>query len=167
MAMPGSGSYYMQRGMPGSGSGSGPQPGLHGSPGIRSLSNPSMPFQPNIGGGGSMGSTLPVEPSSVISTHGVNVGAPSTLLPPSEPVKRKRGRPRKYGPDGTVSLALSPSSATSPGTLTASTQKRGRGRPPGTGRKQQLASLGEISFLNFCIFFLSFCTSILLTIIIG
>lgn len=143
MAMPGSGSYYMQRGMAGSGSGSGPQPGLHGSPGIRSLSNPSMPFQPNIGGGGSMGSTLPVEPSSVISTHGVNVGAPSTLLPPSEPVKRKRGRPRKYGPDGTVSLALSPSSTASPGTLTPSTQKRGRGRPPGTGRKQQLASLGE------------------------
>ena len=145
MAMPGSASYFMQRGM--AGAGSGPQPGLHGSPGIRPLSNPNMPFQPNIGGGGSMGSTLPVEPSSVISSHGVNVGAASsTLLPPSEPVKRKRGRPRKYGPDGTVSLALSPSSAaTSPGTLTPASQKRGRGRPPGTGRKQQLASLGEIS----------------------
>lgn len=144
MTMPGSATYFMQRGMAGSGPGS--QPGLHGSPGIRPLSNLSMPFQPNIGGGGSMGSTLPMETSSVMSGHGVNVGVSSTLLPPSEPVKRKRGRPRKYGPDGTVSLALSPSSAaTSPGTLSSPTQKRGRGRPPGTGRKQQLASLGEIS----------------------
>ncbi|KAA8520623.1 hypothetical protein F0562_014879 [Nyssa sinensis] len=58
------------------------------------------------------------------------------------PVKRKRGRPRKYGGDGTVSLALSPSSSTPPPMIT-STQKRGRGRPPGTGRKQQLASFGE------------------------
>lgn len=151
--MPGSASYYMQRGM--AGSGSGPQSGLHGSPGMRPLSNPNMPFQPNIGGAASMGSTLPVEPSSVISTHGVNVGTPSTLLPSNEPVKRKRGRPRKYGPDGTVSLALSPSSAASPGTVTPSTQKRGRGRPPGTGRKQQLASLGEISCWIF-VFFIVF-----------
>ncbi|CAN1308762.1 AT-hook motif nuclear-localized protein 11 [Linum perenne] len=57
-------------------------------------------------------------------------------------LKRKRGRPRKYGPDGTASLALSPSlssSSTHPGTITpTTTQKRGRGRPPGTGKKQQL-----------------------------
>ncbi|KAK9273482.1 hypothetical protein L1049_019030 [Liquidambar formosana] len=138
MALSGSASYYMQRGIAGSGSGT--QSGIHGSPGIRPLSSPSIPFQSNIGGN-SIGTTLSVEPSSAISPHGVNLGVPSAV-PPGEPVKRKRGRPRKYGPDGTVSLALSPSSSAPPGMMT-STQKRGRGRPPGTGRKQQLASLGE------------------------
>ncbi|XP_059651428.1 AT-hook motif nuclear-localized protein 9 isoform X2 [Cornus florida] len=132
MGLSGSASYYMQRGMTGS--------GMQGSPSIRPLSNPSVPFQSNIGGS-SIGSTLPIETSSAISPHGINMGAPS-VMPSGEPVKRKRGRPRKYGPDGSVSLALSSSSSTPPGTIT-STQKRGRGRPPGTGRKQQLASFGE------------------------
>ncbi|XP_062155693.1 AT-hook motif nuclear-localized protein 9-like [Alnus glutinosa] len=138
MALSGSTSYYMPSGMAGSGT----QAGLQGSPGIRSLSNPNIQFQSNIGGN-TIGSTLQVEPSSSISPHSVNVGAPSAV-PQNEPVKRKRGRPRKYGPDGTVSLALSPSSSTHPGKSSiTSSQKRGRGRPPGTGRKQQLASLGE------------------------
>lgn len=57
-------------------------------------------------------------------------------------LKRKRGRPRKYGPDGSMALALSPFSA-HPGMTGSSSQKRGRGRPPGTGRKQQLAALGS------------------------
>jgi len=57
-------------------------------------------------------------------------------------MKRKRGRPRKYGPDGSMALALSPFSAL-PGMTGSSSQKRGRGRPPGTGRKQQLAALGS------------------------
>lgn len=138
MALSGSTSYYMPSGMAVSGT----QAGLQGSPGIRSLSNPNVQFQSNIGGN-TIGSTIQVEPSSSISPHSVNVGGPSAV-PQNEPVKRKRGRPRKYGPDGTVSLALSPSSSTHPGKSTiTSTQKRGRGRPPGTGRKQQLASLGE------------------------
>ncbi|KAF5451580.1 hypothetical protein F2P56_026673 [Juglans regia] len=139
MALSGPTSYYI----PGSLSGSGTQSGLHGSLGIRPLSNPNVQFQPNIGGS-TIGSTLQVEPPSSISPHSVNVGAPSAVVPQSEPVKRKRGRPRKYGPDGTMSLALSPSSSTNPGKSTmTSSQKRGRGRPPGTGRKQQLASFGE------------------------
>ncbi|KAG5008300.1 hypothetical protein AAZX31_09G239000 [Glycine max] len=134
-----SGSYYMQqRGIPGSGG----QPELHISPNMRPLSNPNLPFQSSIGGG-TIGSTLPLE-SSAISAHGVNVGAP-TGAPLGEPVKRKRGRPRKYGTDGSVSLALTPTptSSSHPGALSQS-QKRGRGRPPGTGKKQQLASLGEL-----------------------
>ncbi|KAG6666825.1 hypothetical protein I3843_01G055600 [Carya illinoinensis] len=137
MALSGSTSYYMPGGMSGS------QSGIHGSPpGTRPLSNPNAQFQPNIVGT-TIGSTLQVEPSSALSPHSMHVGAPSAV-PQSEPVKRKRGRPRKYGPDGTVSLALSPSSSTHPGKSSiTSTQKRGRGRPPGTGRKQQLASLGE------------------------
>lgn len=141
-----SGSYYMQqRGIPGSGA----QPELHMSPNMRPMSNPNLPFQSSIGGG-NIGSSLPME-SSAISSHGVNVGAP-TGAPPGEPVKRKRGRPRKYGTDGTVSLALTPTptSSSHSGALTSS-QKRGRGRPPGTGKKQQLASLGK--YLTFFSFF--------------
>ena len=129
MALSGS-NYYMQRGMGGSGPGSGP---------FQSLSNPNVSFQSNIGGG-SMGSTLPIEPVPVVSSHGVNLGAPA-FVPSAEAVRRKRGRPRKYGPDGAVSLALSPTSST-PVSVTPA-PKRGRGRPPGTGRKQQLASLGK------------------------
>ena len=73
--------------------------------------------------------------------------------------KRKRGRPRKYGPDGsmaTLALVSHPVSApgasataTAPATAQASSsaaspsvQKRGRGRPPGSGKKQQLAARG-------------------------
>ncbi|ONI23050.1 hypothetical protein PRUPE_2G167000 [Prunus persica] len=133
MALSGSASYFTSRGLT--------QSGLHGSQGIHPLSNPNTAFQSNLGGG-NIGSALPIEPSSGITPHGVNVGVPS-MLPPGEPVKRKRGRPRKYGPDGTVSLALSPSSSANPGMVT-STPKRGRGRPPGSGKKQQLASLGEL-----------------------
>lgn len=137
MALHGSAPYYMQRGIAGSAA----QPELHGSPSIRSLSNSNLQFQPGIGGG-TIGSTLPLE-SSAVSPHGVNVGAPSGV-PSGEPVKRKRGRPRKYGPDGTVSLALTPPSTSHPGSgIVTPSNKRGRGRPPGTGKKQQLASLGK------------------------
>ncbi|XP_057454600.1 AT-hook motif nuclear-localized protein 9-like [Lotus japonicus] len=127
-------SYYMQRGIPGA---AGNQPELLNSSSIQPLPNPNPQFQSNIGGG-TIGSTLPLE-SSGISSQCVNVGAPS-----GAPVKRKRGRPRKYGSgQGTVSLALTPTPATHPGTFTQG-QKRGRGRPPGSGKKQQLASLGEL-----------------------
>ncbi|KAG9445369.1 hypothetical protein H6P81_016709 [Aristolochia fimbriata] len=60
-------------------------------------------------------------------------------------VKKKRGRPRKYGPDGTVSLALSPmpisssapaGSGMGPGDF--STVKRGRGRPAGSLNKPKI-----------------------------
>lgn len=133
MTFSGSTSYYMQRGVTASGS------GLQGSPTIYPLTGASASFQPNTGGS-SIGSTLPVDPSSTMSVRGVSVGAPSAV-PQGEPVRRKRGRPRKYGPDGKVSLALNPTSSAPPPTTTP-TQKRGRGRPPGTGRKQQLASIG-------------------------
>lgn len=138
MSLSGSPSYYIQqRGI--SGSGSGAQSGLHGSQGLHSLPNPNLQYHPGINAT-SIGSTLPVEPSSAISSHS-NLSAPSAV-PAGETPKRKRGRPRKYGPDGTVSLALTSSPATHPRAV-APEQKRGRGRPPGTGRKQQLASLGE------------------------
>lgn len=64
--------------------------------------------------------------------HGMNL---------SEPLKKKRGRPRKYGPDGTMALALSPLSSV-PSYSTPSF-KRNRGRPPGSGKRQQLDALGN------------------------
>ncbi|GMH17252.1 hypothetical protein Nepgr_019093 [Nepenthes gracilis] len=131
MLMSGS-SYYTQRGVP----------DLHGKQGIHPLTSSSMPFQLNSGGSSSL-PALVAEPNSVISPDVMNADAPSAQ-PFNAPVRRKRGRPRKYGPDGTVSLALLPSSANlHPQGMKTPTQKRGRGRPPGTGRKQQLASFGK------------------------
>ncbi|XP_052735821.1 AT-hook motif nuclear-localized protein 5 isoform X2 [Vigna angularis] len=148
----GSPSYYMHRGGVG-GSGSGNLSGggeFQATPGFRPLSNPAIQAEPNSRGqgGGSVGSSsiFSVEPphgrANFNHDIGIGSGAPS-----SEPVKKKRGRPRKYGPDGTVSLRLSPMSApansTQGGSATTLSQKKGRGRPPGSGRKQQLAALGE------------------------
>lgn len=86
---------------------------------------------------------------SVDYTHNHHGSSPGTL---SEPVKKKRGRPRKYAPDGPVSLRLSPMSNSTPTpSSTSPSHKRNRGRPPGTGRKQQLATLG-INNIMSCIF---------------
>lgn len=64
-------------------------------------------------------------------------------------VKRKRGRPRKYGPDGAMALGLSPVSPPAPSlggsglpSSTDASTKKGRGRPRGSGKKQQMAALG-------------------------
>ncbi|XP_008776146.2 AT-hook motif nuclear-localized protein 7-like [Phoenix dactylifera] len=60
--------------------------------------------------------------------------------------RKKRGRPRKYGTDGSsMSLALSPTSSCSPFSPVGVdfSGKRGRGRPPGSGKRQLLAALGE------------------------
>lgn len=142
MALSGSASYYIHRGGVG-GSGSGSQPGgLHVAPGFRPLSNTSIPSQSNVRGG-SIGSTFSIEPSRPSFNHGIRMGS-SPGVPSGEPVKKKRGRPRKYGPDGPVSLGLSPMSAPNlTSGSTTPTNKRSRGRPPGTGRKQQLAALGK------------------------
>ncbi|GAB4844367.1 hypothetical protein Ancab_037731 [Ancistrocladus abbreviatus] len=54
--------------------------------------------------------------------------------------KKKRGRPRKYGPDGTVSKALSPMpilASASPSSGKMSSGKRGRGRLAGSETVQQ------------------------------
>lgn len=158
MGMSGPASYFMHRGM-GAPPGSISQQNLHAQLGMsRSLPNPnpSYALQSSAMGvsgglGGSHGSAFQAASPPTISPHGVNIvtgGGAGT----GEPVKRKRGRPRKYGSDGSVSLALSPLSSppsvsgTASGGLSGSgtpNLKRGRGRPPGTGRKQQLASLGE------------------------
>ncbi|XVF35795.1 hypothetical protein REPUB_Repub19eG0001500 [Reevesia pubescens] len=82
----------------------------------------------------------------------------------NEPLKRKRGRPRKYGPDGTMPLSLIPPPPTlsvnqsnsgggfpsppphqpSGGSASSPTSaKKARGRPPGSGKKHQLEALGS------------------------
>lgn len=83
------------------------------------------------------------------SSGSISIGA-SSAGPPSgeQPLKRKRGRPRKYGPDGKVALGLLPTSGAAPGSSPGSvTQlpKKARGRPPGSGRKQRLAAVGKFS----------------------
>ncbi|BBN19893.1 uncharacterized protein MPTK1_8g14640 [Marchantia polymorpha subsp. ruderalis] len=85
---------------------------------------------------GQAGSYTPIASSGMVA---------ASLGARPEPPKRKRGRPRKYpgadaSPGGSlgVSLALTPIAAKSP---QSPTEKRGRGRPPGSGKKQQLAAL--------------------------
>ncbi|KAJ6795993.1 AT-hook motif nuclear-localized protein 10-like [Iris pallida] len=99
-------------------------------------------------------------PSPMIpGPHGLNINMGV------EPVKRKRGRPRKYGPDGTMALAITPVSPasvgppsggnitfSSPPTATGSTPgmahhsadaMKKRGRPSGSSKKMQMAALGS------------------------
>ncbi|KAJ8526915.1 hypothetical protein K7X08_029392 [Anisodus acutangulus] len=150
MALSGSGAYYLNRGIRGSGaaSGSGAPPGVPTPPGFKSLTNANMTVQANVGSGGSgnVNSTYQVENPSPNFGHGVNISMGSSVSPGSgDPVKKKRGRPRKYGPDRTnMPLALSPlsSNPSSGGSITPG-PKRIRGRPPGSGWKQQLANVGE------------------------
>lgn len=89
--------------------------------------------------------------------HGVNVNMSSETL------KRKRGRPRKYGPDGTMALGLGPAPsnvavnqssggfsppgiAAGPQSASPTSMKKARGRPPGSSKKQQLEALGESNY---------------------
>lgn len=79
--------------------------------------------------------------------------------------KKKRGRPRKYSPDGNIALGLSPTPVTSsaaPGDSAGMHSadprpKKNRGRPPGTGKKQ-MDALGSLlyAFPTSCLFLFSF-----------
>ncbi|KAI8549245.1 hypothetical protein RHMOL_Rhmol06G0011000 [Rhododendron molle] len=111
------------------------------------LAGNSSPFQPaGTSGGGATGEGQAIIPHNL----NVNVG---------DPVKKKRGRPRKYGPDGAISLGLTPATAPRPAAVaqptptfspsshtptpaSPSSLKKGRGRPPGSSKKQQMEALG-------------------------
>ncbi|KAF8117971.1 hypothetical protein N665_0007s0020 [Sinapis alba] len=163
MAFPGSHPhYFLQRGAFTNLSPSQVAGGLHAPPGMRPMPNPNVhhPQANNPGPHFSM-----VDPRHSDFGHSIHMGMASSAAavqpppplpqppPPMEQplVKKKRGRPRKYAPDGHVSLGLSPmpcssasSKAKDSSALTdPNAPKRARGRPPGTGRKQRLANLGE------------------------
>ncbi|XP_023002576.1 AT-hook motif nuclear-localized protein 10-like [Cucurbita maxima] len=86
-----------------------------------------------------------------ILPHGFNINSVG-----SEQTKKKRGRPRKYGPDGSMALALgsgppsgsggfSPSTMANPaseGLASPNSMKKTKGRPHGSKKKQQLEALG-------------------------
>ncbi|KAL7160109.1 hypothetical protein ABFS83_01G072200 [Erythranthe nasuta] len=172
MTLQGSPSYYLNRAGIGGSAASAPSPnfhhggggaaaahqaaGIHPSLVFKNLPNPNIiPPQPNnvvgVGGGGGGGSVITGQPSFHIENPPPNFhhGRSMAIVPaPSqggEPVKKKRGRPRKYAPDGAnTSLGLSPLSATKRSSAVESSgEKSKRGRPPGSGWKQQLAPLGD------------------------
>lgn len=111
---------------------------IHSVPPFRSITNPQVQTQSEVQ------STFSIETKSPGFPHGINISMPSGASS-SEPVKKKRGRPRKYAPEGQMSLGLLPMPTKSKASSEsdASGQKKNRGRPPGSGRKQQLALLGE------------------------
>ncbi|KAG6388304.1 hypothetical protein SASPL_153506 [Salvia splendens] len=160
MALQGSAPYYLHRGGIGGSGGSGPghavhgggaspapQPGvMHSSPAFKNLANSSIQMQPNAGSAGASASSssFHVENPSQNFSRGRSI---MVALPGGEPVqKKKRGRPRKYAPDGAnTGLGLSPMSAPKPSSslVVSPAEKARRGRPPGSGWKQKLAPLGE------------------------
>ncbi|XP_073065011.1 AT-hook motif nuclear-localized protein 11-like [Primulina eburnea] len=137
MTLSGSSSYYIHRGSKEQ------VAGFQDLTIMNPLSNANLHFPSNTGSN-FIGSTLPLDTSSTISPHRVSVGPPSAVLQ-GESMRRKRGRPRKYGQDGAVPSASLPST---PHPVTVSRTEKRRGRPPGTGRKLKLASLG-MPMLNF------------------
>ncbi|CAK9173138.1 unnamed protein product [Ilex paraguariensis] len=91
------------------------------------------------------GSTQPVTLQMVASTQPATAGGVVVGK-----VKKKRGRPRKYGPDGSVTMPLSPtpiSSSAPPPVIDFSAGKRGKVRPVGSASKSvpkmEMESLGE------------------------
>ncbi|KAK4422616.1 AT-hook motif nuclear-localized protein 5 [Sesamum alatum] len=165
MALQGSASYYLNRGGIGGSGGSGPGNNVHGAGGgsataqaggintqsvFKTHLNPNIQVHPNVGisGGSVSGSAFHVEnpPSNFAQgmSDRMNMSIVSSSPRGGEMVKKKRGRPRKYGPDGAnMSLGLSPMPASTPPAETTPGEKARRGRPPGTGWKQKLAPLGD------------------------
>jgi hypothetical protein len=82
--------------------------------------------------------------SHITPAQAQDIPASTSSAPPgTEPLKKKRGRPRKYGPEGPVGLPMEQLSASVKETSTGLGKRKGR--PPGTGSKQQLAQLGGFS----------------------
>ncbi|XP_071685875.1 AT-hook motif nuclear-localized protein 5-like [Rutidosis leptorrhynchoides] len=162
-------SFYLNKGFHGSGSNTGSgNPGGGFSalpPGFKTQMNPNLSSHShtNVRAVSSMGPPFQLEhsPSPAGFPHGFNMdgggsgggsddrggGVVSIPTPGSgneSVVKKRRGRPRKYAPEGShMALGLKPaSSVASPDPNTPTPEKK-RGRPPGSGRKQQLANVGE------------------------
>ncbi|CAB4310136.1 unnamed protein product [Prunus armeniaca] len=98
-----------------------------------------------------------VAPRSENTTHNAGSTPPAPVAPPpaaalpaagSLPMKKKRGRPRKYGPDGSVTMALSPkpiSSSAPPPVIDFSAEKRGKVKPTSSvsKTKYEVENLGN------------------------
>ncbi|GAB4828470.1 hypothetical protein Ancab_035467 [Ancistrocladus abbreviatus] len=118
-----------------------------------------------VGVGGGVGGDGSGGGGGGAASHGMNMN----INMMGEPLKRKRGRPRKYALDGSMALALSPAqpaaitvtqspgpfsppsqpSVVSPPTSGAPgspsmTMRKARGRPPGSSKKQQMEALGSV-----------------------
>jgi len=100
----------------------------HAPPGSQVATGGSDPtLEPNNPGGGVVGGSGGSGSEGVVEST----------------VKRKRGRPRKYDVD--ANLVSSPPPPQGLSSSLSSYEKRGRGRPRGSGKLQLLASLGEYS----------------------
>ncbi|XP_019181646.1 PREDICTED: AT-hook motif nuclear-localized protein 8-like [Ipomoea nil] len=121
----------------------------------QSQQNPRFPFNSMMGAGSGPGpAPKPAAAATMDYSDGSSPGASGFSI---EPAKKKRGRPRKYSPDGNIALGLSPtpvtpisssmvahpdSAAAGAGSSAAATPssenqvKKARGRPPGSVKKQ-------------------------------
>ncbi|XP_059441545.1 AT-hook motif nuclear-localized protein 13-like [Corylus avellana] len=136
-----------------------------------SSNNSSMMISPNPGGGGptmipqpSSANRFPFSSSKPLDSLNNNAGPYdgssgfSIDASSASAGKKKRGRPRKYSPDGNIALGLAPtpisassaanhgepasaSAGSGPASMSEPTLKKHRGRPPGSGKKQ-LDALG-------------------------
>ncbi|CAH9134236.1 unnamed protein product [Cuscuta epithymum] len=119
--------------------------------------NPRFPFN-SMMGSGSVQTVQP--PTAVEYADGSSQRTAGFGIEPT--TKKKRGRPRKYSPDGGIALALSPApvspissmaghgdsgggtgtSSAAPNNSSENQPKKARGRPPGSG-KRQLDAVGS------------------------
>ncbi|KAG5039724.1 hypothetical protein AAZX31_05G051900 [Glycine max] len=92
---------------------------------------------------------IPATAGSALSPSHPPHTAAMEAYPATMPAKKKRGRPRKYAPDGSVTMALSPkpisSSAPLPPVIDFSSEKRGKIKPASSVSKAkfELENLGE------------------------
>ncbi|KAK7346664.1 hypothetical protein VNO80_21187 [Phaseolus coccineus] len=90
------------------------------------------------------GSAPPSNPPHTAAMEALPATMPTTM-----PAKKKRGRPRKYAPDGSVTMALSPkpisSSAPLPPVIDFSSENRGKIKPTSSVSKTkfELENIGE------------------------
>lgn len=76
-----------------------------------------------------------VDGPTMVAAPPASTMTPVSTATPSTDTKKKRGRPRKYGPDG-VALSPMPISASIPLTGEYSAWQRGRGRPIDSVKKK-------------------------------